>query len=118
MVETRVLTLRKCGKQVKYYRRACRSVGREARLPASDDDSHVAFEALAREPMPDEAALLVETLEEVQRGFDQEDRQIVVLSLQGSKPSEISKGLNFTERRVYRVLERVRARLERQRDAE
>jgi hypothetical protein len=28
---------------------------------------------------------------------------------QGSKPGEISKQLNITERRVYRVLERVRA---------
>ncbi len=73
---------------------------------------------LAREPLNEEAAQLVGILEEVQRGFDPEDRHIVVLCLQGLKPPEVSAELQVTERRVHRVLERVRARLQRLGDVE
>lgn len=113
-----VITLRKCRKQITYYRRACRTIGREHPLQGSEKDSRLAFEAIAREPSPDEATLLVETLEEALRGFEEADRQVLLQTLQGVKPAEISAQLAITQRRIYRVLERVRARLIRQRDAD
>jgi RNA polymerase sigma-70 factor (ECF subfamily) len=109
-----VITLRKCRKQVVHYQRATRDIGREAH----GSEWRQAFEAIAREPSPDEAAQFVETLEEALSGFDDADRQVLLLTLQGDKPAEISNALGITQRRVYRVLERVRARLLRQRDAE
>ena len=99
-----VVTLRKSGKSIQPR--------------PSDQQSCVALEDINREPLAEEANRLVETLEEVQRGFDEEDRQVVVLSLQGLRPPEISAELQLTERRVYRVLERVRRRMQQLRDAE
>ncbi len=113
-----VITLRKCKKQVTYYQRACRTLGRERHFQDADQEWRTAFVALARDPSPDEAALLVETLEETLRGFDDVDRLVLLQTLQGQKAAEISATLAITQRRVYRVLERVRARLLRQRDAD
>src|SRR5512143_2204624 len=60
-----VITLRKCGHRVEYYRAACRDVRREADRSPSPDESGAAWEAVAREPTPSEAALLSETLEQL-----------------------------------------------------
>jgi RNA polymerase sigma-70 factor (ECF subfamily) len=108
-----VITLRKCRKQVVHYQRASRDISREAY-----GEWCRAFEAIAREPSPDEAAQLIETLEEALLGFEDIDRQVLLLTLGGDKPIQVSSALGITQRRVYRVLERVRARLLRQRDAD
>jgi RNA polymerase sigma-70 factor (ECF subfamily) len=111
-----VITLRKCGKVVRYYRQACRDVGRENVPPLGDDDSVRAWEAVARDPGPEEAAALVEVIERVGAGLVEEDRQIIALSLDGLRVQEVSARLGHNERHVYRVLELVRKRLERMRD--
>jgi RNA polymerase sigma-70 factor (ECF subfamily) len=111
-----VITLRKCGHAARYYRRACRDVVREASPAGGDEDSARAWAAVARDPGPDEAAALVEAVEQAARGLDDEDRQVLALSLDGLRVTDISARLGYTERRVYRVLELVRHRLERMRD--
>jgi RNA polymerase sigma-70 factor (ECF subfamily) len=113
-----LITLRKCRKQVVYYRRARRAVAREVPALADDNERRLAVEALARDPLPDEAAQFVETLEEALFGFDAIDRQVLLHALRGDKPAEISETLGITQRRTYRVLERVRTRLARRRDAD
>jgi RNA polymerase sigma-70 factor (ECF subfamily) len=112
-----VITLRKCGRQVRHYRCACRDVRRETIPAITDSDAEASWVALSREPTPDEAALLEETMEQVQEGLDARDRQALALSLDGRSAAEISRELGMIERRVYRLLERVRVRLERLRDA-
>jgi RNA polymerase sigma-70 factor, ECF subfamily len=112
-----VITLRKCQKQVVYYGRARRAIGREAQGTPDGSEWCVAYEAIAREPLPEEAAQLVDTLEEALSGLDDVDRQVVLQTLQGIKPAQVSTNLVITQRRTYRVLERVRDRLLRQRDA-
>jgi RNA polymerase sigma-70 factor (ECF subfamily) len=102
-----LITVRKCQDRAAEFRAACRDVGREAA------DGAVLF---GREPTPSEAAMLAETLEGVLRGLDERDRRIVVLSLQGCASPEISADLGCTERTVYRVLARVKKRLEALRD--
>src|SRR5262245_19261250 len=62
-----VLTVRKCGRRITYFRAARRDVRREIRLPA--EDPRDAWEAVARDPTPSEAAVLTETLEELMRGL-------------------------------------------------
>jgi DNA-directed RNA polymerase specialized sigma24 family protein len=113
-----VITLRKCSKQVIYYGRARRAIGREVHLRAGDKEWRLAVAAIAREPQPDEVAQFVETLEQALRGFNDIDRLVLLQTLQGIKPAQISMALAITKRRVYRVLERVRARLLRLRDAD
>ena len=62
---------------------------------------------------PEEALLLTETVEELLRGLDEEDREVVALSLQGYTTREISDRLGRAERTVRWIREGVRKRLER-----
>jgi RNA polymerase sigma-70 factor (ECF subfamily) len=111
-----VITLRKCGNAVRYYRRACRDVGREAEPPDSAADATRAWGAVDREPDPAEAAVLLEVISQLGTGLDDRDREVLRLSLDGLAVAGIAARLGCTERRVYRVLELVRGRLERMRD--
>jgi RNA polymerase sigma-70 factor (ECF subfamily) len=67
-----------------------------------------------REPLPEEAAMLAETLEDLFRAVDVHERPILELSLQGFTVPEISQQLGRAERSVRRLRERIRKRLERQ----
>jgi RNA polymerase sigma-70 factor (ECF subfamily) len=102
-----VMTLRKCGHRIAYYRAARRDVGREA-----TDDGWGALEQLvAREPTPPEAAALAELVERLLRDLEPHERQIVGLHLQGYTQQEISAGVGRAERTVRRTVERARKRL-------
>ena len=112
-----VITLHKCGHQVEHYRAACRDVQREQRPVVSDTESSVrSFEALAREPQPSEAVMLTEVLEQLMSTLDERERLILTLRLQGHDISEIGRQIQRTERTVNLVLERIRQRLQRQRE--
>jgi len=107
-----VITLRKCGHQVEYYRAACRDVGREA-APVVTEDSLASWQALGREPAPSEAAQLTELVERAMATLDGErERRMLELSLQGYSVPEISAEVGRSERTVHRVLGRVRQTLE------
>jgi RNA polymerase sigma-70 factor (ECF subfamily) len=113
-----VITLRKCGHKVEHFRAAMRDVGREQAPPPplSGEDSAASWEAVARDPSPQEAAMLAEAVEQVLLSLgDDRERQILELALQGSTTEEISKRVGRSERTVQRVLERVRERLKRMR---
>jgi DNA-directed RNA polymerase specialized sigma24 family protein len=71
-----------------------------------------------REPGPEEAAILAETVQQVLGGLDDREQQVVTLSLQGYEAAEVSQQVGCTQSKVYRVLRLVRYRLERLRDAE
>lgn len=107
-----VLTLRKCGRWAAHFQTARRQVSAEVALqPAAGG-----WEALADEPSPSEVLALTETVEELHRGLEGRDRDIVTLALQGYAASEISTQLNRPERTVYRVLSRVKQKLQRLHD--
>ncbi len=107
-----LLTVRKCGRQAEHYRAARRDVRRED-TPVPGEAGADTREAVDREPTPEEAAVLAETVEGLLRGLDGRDRAIVTLSLQGYTVAEVSDEVGRTQRTVQRVLERVRKRLER-----
>jgi RNA polymerase sigma-70 factor (ECF subfamily) len=111
-----LITLRKCADRAAYYRAEKRDVARETAAPRPDDSTPGMAEAFAldREPLPDEAAVLAETVEALFRSVDDPDeRAILELSLQGYTAAEISDRLGRAERSVRRLRERVRKRLER-----
>ena len=110
-----MITLRKCADRAAYYRADKRDVAREAASGAADDSAPaVADLLLDREPQPDEAAALAETVEALFRAIDDPDeRAILELSLQGHTATEISAQLGRAERSVRRLREHVRKRLER-----
>jgi RNA polymerase sigma-70 factor (ECF subfamily) len=107
-----VIALRKCGYRTRHYRAACRDVARE-QTPPADEESAARWQAIAREPTPDEAAELTEAVEQLLNSLRDRERRIVELSLQGVSVPEICSQLGTAERTAYRVLERVRAKLER-----
>jgi RNA polymerase sigma-70 factor (ECF subfamily) len=75
------------------------------------------LQVAGREPTPDEAVVLAETVEELLAGLSGDERAIVELSLQGYSAQEISQEVGRAERSVRRIREQVRKHLE-QRQAE
>ena len=111
-----VITLRKCGRRIEYFRAQRRNVRQEVQPPPGPDDT-ASWEAIAREPTPEEAAMLNETVEQVLQSLHERERPILVLALQGYSLPEISEQIHRTERTVYRTLKRVKEKLEEMRDA-
>ncbi len=106
-----LITVRKCADRVRYHRAESRDVDREAAATAEVEPWR---DAVGREPTALEAAVLTETLENLLRGLDADERAIVELSLQGYTTQEIGENLGRAERSVRRLRERVRKQLERQ----
>jgi RNA polymerase sigma factor (sigma-70 family) len=104
------LTLRKCRFQVRRYLTAMRDISREQSLDG--EASHVVWEAVAREPSPDEAAALAESVRCLLDGLAEPARLIAELTLQGRSAAEVASRVGLSERTVYRQLQRIRARLE------
>jgi RNA polymerase sigma-70 factor, ECF subfamily len=113
-----MITLRKCADRAAFYRAGKRDVARELVVKSDDSTADAAADiAIDREPSPEEAAVLAETVESLFQAVDDPDeRAILELSLQGFTASEISESLGRAERSVRRLRERVRKRLERMRD--
>jgi RNA polymerase sigma factor (sigma-70 family) len=107
-----VIALRKCGHRLAHYLAARRDIRRESAPPAQGDEE-AAWEAIAREPTPLEAAMLGDTLEQLLRPLELRDQQLVALALQGYTREEIAKQLDCTKRTVFRIIERLRGQMER-----
>ena len=110
-----VITVRKCGREVRRFHGPERDVRRDAARP-NTEDTPSSWEPVARDPTPAEAAMLAETLEEFMRGLKERERQILELRLQGYTVPEISTTVGRTEYTVEGVLKQVRKRLKSLRD--
>src|SRR5262245_44089322 len=106
-----LITLRKCADRVRYHRAERRDVGREA--SNAEEGGEPWRDAVGREPTPEEAVVLAETVEGLLRGLQGDERAVVELSLQGYSTQEISDQLGRATRSVRRLRERVRLQLER-----
>jgi RNA polymerase sigma-70 factor (ECF subfamily) len=104
-----LITIRKCGRVNRYFR----SAGRAAETGGLASDDSGGWEALASDPSPAEVAMLTELVHGLLGDLPERDRPVVALSLQGYSVAEVSAQVDRPERSIYRVLERVRARLER-----
>ena len=103
-----VMTLRKCRRQNAYFHADRRDVNREVTFTPLPDESGPGWEPCDREPTPVEAAVFIETVEELLKHFAGRAQQILTLFLQGNKAPEISCQVGCTERTVYRTYERVK----------
>jgi RNA polymerase sigma-70 factor (ECF subfamily) len=106
-----VLTLRKCHRQADLHFAALRDVRREE-APAGDGSAPGAAPAASREPTPEEAALLAETVEGVMAELRTPlKRRVLEMSLQGHSVAEIARELHYYERGVERARAEARALL-------
>ncbi len=103
-----VITLHKCADRIDYTRARCRDAGREVSVPTAADSAADVWPVADPEPTPVEALVLTETVDELFRAFDSDDRGIIELSLQGYTVVEISAKLGRAERTVRRVREQVK----------
>jgi RNA polymerase sigma-70 factor (ECF subfamily) len=107
-----VITIRKCANKGQHFRRGRRNVQREVTAQPTADESLAALEGLSREPTPDEAAELTDTVEQVMRRLDEREREILALSLQGMNVRDISGQIGYAERTVRRSLEHIKKLLQ------
>jgi DNA-directed RNA polymerase specialized sigma24 family protein len=107
-----VITIHKCGHQIRYYKADRRDAGLEQSAIRFSEDSVAGWEAVAQDPTPSQAAALAETVENLMRSLLPRERQILELSLQGASIDEIRNEAQCSERTVRRVMEHVRLRLE------
>ncbi len=98
------ITLNKIRQKVRHF---------AAQKRGGDSDQY--FETMAdlggNQPTPDEEAALRE-IEELLRGFDEEQQQVVDLKLQNHTNEEIARRMQCSERTVRRMIKRVENTLE------
>ncbi len=105
-----VITARKCGRWAQHFHAARRDVGAEVAAGPADGSSVI--EAFSTEPWPAEAVVVSDMVERLLRDLGQRDGEILSLALQGYSAVEISDQLGRPERTVYRVLGRIKKRLQ------
>lgn len=111
------VTVRRCRHWKRYFRAQAHDLQREATPEAGAANSGASWEFLDREPGPEEALVLAETVEQILKGLNEQEQQVVVQSLQGAEVAEVSAAVGYSQSKVYRVLRHVRRRLEQLRDA-
>jgi RNA polymerase sigma-70 factor (ECF subfamily) len=66
-----------------------------------------------RQPTPDEAVCLADTVEHLLYGLSESERDMLLLRLQGYSSREVGQSLGCSERKVQRLVVHVRGRLDR-----
>ncbi len=84
------MTLNKICRQATYHQRQKRDMGQEQVAAQSSAEVPLADLARADEPDPQDAAMLIEAVEELLAGLKEGDRPIIELRLQGYKTPEIA----------------------------
>ncbi len=105
------LTVVKTLRQVRHHRAAKRDLGQEVE-PAGDAPAEV--QPIDPEPDPEAVNAFLDQLEHFLRQLRPEERQILELRMQGCGTAEIAKKLGTYERKVFRLLERIRSLAERE----
>jgi len=100
------ITVHKTFRQIAHHQAGKRDAGRE--VGRSEDDQEMVVNLMSREPSPQEAAALLDQLEHFLAQLRPEDRQILELRMQGYSTLEIAQQLNITDRKIRRLMERIR----------
>ena len=107
------ITMNKIRKQVAHHRAAKRDVGREA-----PGGTWGCEDPVARGPLPEEAAILLDELDALRAAIAPPDFEIVCLSLEGLSTQDIARKVRCSRWTVRRVLARVEDYLQRQASAD
>lgn len=101
------ITVHKTLRRVKYHRAAKRNSRRET--PQGEPEYDPMNDVLSREPSPEAAVTFIDQLEHFLNRLTKEERQILELRLQGAGTGEIAGKLGAYDRKIRRILERIRA---------
>jgi RNA polymerase sigma-70 factor (ECF subfamily) len=103
------ITLAKVRSQARRHTSGKRDVGAEVNV----GDEHWLLAAVANEPGPEEAAVLVEQIEAILAGLPPGYGEILTLRLEGHARSEIADRLGISRMTVHRALKLMQQRLDR-----
>lgn len=108
------ITIHKVQRQYRWHHADKRDLQREERQEFDDDLTVLPTPILSRDPSPEEAAMLADTVEQVMRGLEPMQRRIMELRLQGCGVGDIAEQTSRSRATVRRVLDRAKALLARQ----
>jgi RNA polymerase sigma-70 factor (ECF subfamily) len=100
------ITLHKTLRQIAYHRAARRDPSQET--PQGELSRHDILQVMTKDPTPETVVTFIDQLDHFLGKLDPDEQQIVTLRLQGHSSEEIAREMNSYDRKVRRVLERVR----------
>ncbi len=106
------ITVHKTFRQIAYHKRKKRDAGQET--AQSDDSQELLLKLMGGEPTPEEATSFLDTLTNFLDKLAPEDRRILELRMEGYSNVEIADLLGISDRKIRRVMERVRAQAEKE----
>jgi RNA polymerase sigma-70 factor (ECF subfamily) len=106
------ITIHKTLKQVDYHRRGKRNAAAEVSPSERHQDLLIAH--LAKEPTPEEATAFLDELEHFLQQMRPEDRKVIEMRLEGYDNIEIAAKLGISDRKIRRLMERMRGLAENQ----
>ena len=105
------LTMIKTIRQVRHHKAAKRALGQEVE---PNPDAPAEVQPIDREPDPQAVNAFLDQLEHCLRQLRPQEREILEMRMQGFGTAEIAKKLGTYERKVFRMLERIRSLAERE----
>ncbi len=106
------ITVSKARKVVRRHTTQKRSVASEESRAAYLAFTPLTPVALAKDPSPEEATILIEETQRMMTGLTPLQRHIIQMNLQGYATEEIAQDVGCSERTVHRAIERARMQLE------
>jgi RNA polymerase sigma-70 factor (ECF subfamily) len=106
------MTLRRCGRWNRHFAARKRDAAREVPLASGDDSSAPGLRD-EHAPSPQDAAVLLDLLEQLYRGMGAAERQVCEMRLQGHEVAEIAARVGCSQASVFRKLQLVRERMRR-----
>ncbi|MCE9530430.1 MAG: sigma-70 family RNA polymerase sigma factor [Planctomycetes bacterium] len=100
------ITVHKTLRQIAHHRAAKRDPGQE--VGHGSDAHEMLQQAMAAEPTPETVVTFMDHLEHFLRQLPDQDREILELRLQGHSTEEIATKMGSYDRKIRRVLERIR----------
>lgn len=107
------ITVSKVRGQVEFHTAQKRGIYLEQSMKADASFVHVAPEAVAEDPSPEEAAAVTEEVTNVLSELDEFGRSVFELSMQNQSVEEIAEAVQRSQRTIRRTLQQIRETLER-----
>ena len=106
------ITVHKTFRQIAFHRRAKRDACQET--GQGDETQDMVLKLLTGEPTPEEATEFLDQLQHFLDKLEPDDRKILELRMEGYNNVEIAERLGTNDRKIRRVMERVRELAERE----